>query len=113
MQTEEEGHRLEQKSSQRGGPSNGGPAFLFEIDLGFSCMVESNLVYPNSKIRVPKGSKNMNIMGKSRFFDFNPSNLDLTSAPCSRIMLSLFCISKKTTRITPKTQTMQFPFIDY
>ena len=58
--------------------------------LNCPCNFEGNLVYSNSQIRIPKGSQNQKTNENACFRDFNPSNLDLTIAPRSRIIPSPF-----------------------
>ena len=42
--------------------------------------ISKRVVYPNSQVRVRKGSQNPNIV-KRGFGDFDPAKLDLTGAP--------------------------------
>ena len=61
----------------------------FEIGLGIALYFRSRVVYPNSRISIPKGrwqSQKSENHEKQGFGDFNPSKLDLTSAPWSRTM---------------------------
>ena len=106
---------MAKKKLALGPPGPGTSAMSHEPWALISLIRWSNLVYSNSQIRIPRGSKKSEDHEHRSFQDYDPSNLDLTSAPWSRIMPSRFgkCLfnifSIKINRKWPKHALIIFP----